>query len=84
MKAIKTAVLLNLDRPFPDTPTIKLHQIFDPKTKDLLPREEATYLFEDSVKAATEQNFTQLNTNYVTSNEPTTEDEDAVQLKRDK
>ena len=79
MKAIKIAVLLNLDRRFQDRPTVKLHHIFDPETKGLLPREEVTRLLEYSVKAATERNFIQLNTKYVTSNEPTTEDEDAVQ-----
>ena len=48
----------------------------------MLPREEATRLLEDSVKAATECNFIWLNTKYVTSNETTTDDEDAVQLKK--
>ena len=47
-----------------------------------MPREEATRLLENSVKAIIERNFIQLNTKYVTSNEPTTEDEVAVQLKK--
>ena len=36
---------------------MKLHQVLDPETKDLLPRQEATRVLEDAVNAAIARGF---------------------------
>jgi len=45
-------VLAKLDYQFPETESVKLHQLLDPETKDLLPRQEASRVLEDASKFA--------------------------------
>jgi hypothetical protein len=55
--AIKRMVLAKLDQRFPITPNIQLHQLLDPATKSLLPRQEATQILENAIKAAADRNL---------------------------
>ena len=57
IKQIKDAVLRKLDVRFPVTDDIKLHQLLDPSTKDLMPRVESTVVLEQAVKSATDRGF---------------------------
>jgi len=62
IKCIKKSVLANLDCRLPETETVKLHQLLDPETKDLLPRQEATRVIEDAINAATARGFITVGT----------------------
>ena len=53
IKCIKQSVLANLDCRLPEIEAVKLHQLLDPETKDLIPRQEATHVLEDAINAAT-------------------------------
>jgi len=55
MKLLKEKVLAKLDHRFPITDTIKLNVILDPSTKDLVPREDATTILDNAVKAAVQR-----------------------------
>ena len=57
IKLIKKAILDNLDCRFPLTDTVKLHQLLDLQTKDLLNRREATDILEKALKKAAERAF---------------------------
>ena len=46
---LKQAVLDNLDRRFPVTEAIKVHQILDPDTKGIVPQKEATEILQKAV-----------------------------------
>lgn len=50
--AIKAAVLAKLDHRFPDSDRIKLHQLLDPQTKNMMPRAMAATLLEGAIKDA--------------------------------
>jgi len=45
-------VLAKLDYRFPETESVKLHQLLDPETKDLLSRQEASRVLEDAINVA--------------------------------
>jgi len=46
-----------LDHRFPETPSIKLYQLLDPETKNLIPRQEATRILEDALQDAKRRNL---------------------------
>jgi len=52
IKCVKEAVLAKLDYRFPETETVKLHQLLDTEMKDLLPRQEASRVLEDAINLA--------------------------------
>ena len=52
---IKKEVLAKVDCRFPDSEQIKLHQLLDPDTKDLIPRAEATVILEQAINKAVER-----------------------------
>jgi len=57
IKEIKAAVLRKLDSRFAVTDHVKLHQLLDPETKDLIPRAEATQIIEQTLNDAIDRNF---------------------------
>ena len=57
IKSLKENILRKLDHRFPCTDTVKLNQILNPMTKDLIPREEATAILDKAMKAATQRNL---------------------------
>jgi hypothetical protein len=62
IKMIKEAVLAKLDHRFPETPSIKLHQLLDPETKNLIPRLEAMRVLEDALQDGKRRNLIMVET----------------------
>jgi len=50
-------VLAKLDYRFPETESVKFHQLLDPEMKDLLPRQEASRVLEDAINVAYARRF---------------------------
>jgi len=54
---IKEVVLAKFDHCFPETPIMKLHQLLDRETKNLISSQEATRILEDGLQDANRANF---------------------------
>ncbi len=76
LTTVKNAVLNKLDARIPDTDEVKLHQILDPDTKDLIARPEATALLEQAIARLTERGFIDLSARNQAQIQAAEEDED--------
>lgn len=82
MKAIKTAILSNVDKRFPDSDNVKLQQVLDPKTKAFVDKHEATVLLEHAFKLAHKRDMIVLKQSNNIASATDLEDEDPVSKKR--
>jgi len=57
IKHIKQAVLEKLNDRFPISDSVKLHQLLDPDTKNLIPRAEGSALLETAMQHASDRGF---------------------------
>jgi len=57
IKAIKRAVLEKLNDRFPVSDDVKLHQLLDPDTKNLIPRAKGSALLQKAMQSASDRGF---------------------------
>ncbi len=62
---LKSKILENVDRRFPISVTMKINQLLDPETKDLIPRAESSAILEKAIKTACAKELIQVRMLYI-------------------
>ena len=83
IQSIKESILEKIDYRFPETETVKFHQLLDPATKDLIPRSEASEILDPFLQTAMKGGFISVMPNTLCAAATTTTTDTDVRAEED-